>query len=139
MTVADITTALGAVRQAILNPNGGNVNGSVIAAVAAIADRPTDTPLANDVTAMVLQQLQVAGTGQTLLALLTDPSLVAQTGGVFTPITAANFPNQFLAVQLFDKIAVIVRRLHLVTLDLAGCSLTLESTEASTSRSCRRS
>lgn len=119
MTVADITTALGAVRQAILNPNGGNVNGSVIAAVAANAHRPTDTPLANDVTAMVLQQLQMAGTGQTLLALLTDPSLVAQTGGVFTPITPANFPNQFLAVQLFDKIAVIVRRLHLVTLDLA--------------------
>ena len=119
MTVADITTALGAVRQAILNPSGGDVNGSVIAAVAANAHRPGDSPLANDVTALILQQLQVAGTGRTLLALLTDPSLVAQPGGVFSSITPANFPDQFLAIQLFDKVAVIVRRLHLVALDLA--------------------
>jgi hypothetical protein len=117
MTEDNIAAALGAVRQAILNPNGGDVNGSVIAAVAANAHRPTDAPLANDVAALVLQ-LQVPGTGQTLLALLTDPSLVAKAGGVFTPLTSANFPNQFLAIQLFDKVAVVVRRLRLIALDL---------------------
>ncbi|MBZ5728803.1 MAG: hypothetical protein LAP87_27960 [Acidobacteriia bacterium] len=112
MTEADIASALGAVRQAILNAGGGDVNGSAIAAVAANAHRPADRPLANDSTALILQQLQIGG--QTLLALLTDPALAGQ-----TPITAANFPNQFLAIQLFDKVAVLVRRLRLVSSDLA--------------------
>ena len=117
MTDSDIAAALGAVRTAMLNP-GGDLNGSVIAAMAANAHRPADTPLANDVAALIVQQLQVAGTGQTLLAWLTDPALTDQPGGAFTPITRANFPNQFLAVQLFDKVAVVVRRLHLVAADL---------------------
>jgi hypothetical protein len=119
MTAADITATLSAVRQAILNPSGGDVNGSVIAAVAANAHRPGDQGVGNDVTALILQNLQVPGTGQTLLAVLTDPALVAQPGGVFTPITPANFPHQFLAVQLFDKAAVVIRHLKLVTTDLA--------------------
>jgi len=118
MTTADITTTLQAVQQAILNPSGGGITGSVIAAVAANAHRPSDGGLANDVTALVLQGLKVPGTGQTLLATLTDPALVALTGGVLTPVTVVNFPNQFLAVQLFDKVAVMVRRLHLVAADL---------------------
>ena len=113
MTAADITTALGAVRQAILNPSGGNVNGSVIAAVAANAHRPADAGLANDVTNLILNQLQVPGTALTLLASLTDPSMAGP-----APITPAAFPNQFLAIQLFDKVAVVVRRLHLVAADL---------------------
>jgi len=119
MTSADIVTALGMVRQAILNPSGGDVNGSVIAAVAANAHRPADAPLVNDITALILQQLQVPGTVQTLLAVLTDPALIAQAGGVYTPITEVNFPNQFLAIQLFDKIALVVRRLRLVVADLS--------------------
>ena len=113
MTTADITTALTAVRQAILNPNGGDVNGSVIAAVAATAHRPADSTLANDVTSFLLEQLQVPGTALTLLAVLTDPAMATA-----APITPANYPNQFLAVQLFDKAAVVVRRLHLVLADL---------------------
>jgi hypothetical protein len=118
MTDTDITAALTAVRNAILNPSGGDVKGSVIAAMAANAHRPADAPVAADVSKQVMQPLQVPGTGSTLLAVLTDPSLIAQMGGVFTPITRANFPNQFLAVQLFDKAAAIVRRLHLVLADL---------------------
>ena len=113
MTAADITTALGAVRQAILNPSGGDVNGSVIAAVAANAHRPADAGLANDVTNLILNQLQVPGAALTLLAVLTDPTMAGP-----APITPANFPNQFLAIQLFDKVAVVVRRLHLVATDL---------------------
>ncbi len=114
MTEADIASALSAVRQAILNPSGGDVNGSVIAAVAANAHRPADRPLANDSAALILQQLQLSGPGQTLLTLLTDPSLASE-----TPITVANFQNQFLAIQLFDKVAVVARRLRLVSSDLA--------------------
>lgn len=113
MTQADITNALTTVRQAILNPSGGNVNGSVIAAVAANAHRPADQAIANDVTALILQQLQVPGTGKTLLAFLTDPSMAQN-----TPITPASYPNQFLAIQLFDKVAVVVRRVRLVATDL---------------------
>jgi hypothetical protein len=113
MTTADITTALGAVRQAILNPSGGDVNGSVIAAVAANAHRPMDAGLANDVTSLIMIQLQVPGTGLTLLTVLTDASLAGP-----TPITPANFPNQFVAIQLIDKVAVVVRRLRLVAADL---------------------
>jgi hypothetical protein len=115
MTEADIAAALVQVRAAILAPSGGDVNGSVIAAIAANAHRPSDSPVANDVTATILQGLAVVG--QPLLTLLTDPSLSASPGGVFTPLTAANFPNQFLAVQLFDKAALLVRRLHLVNSD----------------------
>ncbi|HEY4088381.1 MAG TPA: neuraminidase-like domain-containing protein [Bryobacteraceae bacterium] len=113
MTADDITAALGAVRQAILNPSGGDVNGSVIAAVAANAHRPADSVIANDVTAAVVQAVQVPLTGKTILAVLTDPSM-----GSSTPIDAASFPNQFLAIQLFDKIAAIVRRLRLVSADV---------------------
>ena len=86
MTDTDIAAALSAVRAALLNP-GGDVNGSVIAAIAANAHRPADAPVANDVTALIVQQLQVDGTGQTLLALLTDPALTAVVGGILPPVT----------------------------------------------------
>ena len=65
------------------------------------------------------QQLTVPGTGLTLLVVLTDPSLIAQTGGNYTPIDPTNFPNQYLAVQLLDKVGIVVRRLHLVKADLS--------------------
>ena len=54
------------------------------------------------------------GTGLTLLAVLTDPAFT----GSASPITPANFPGQFLAMQLFDKVAVLVRGLRLVASDL---------------------
>jgi hypothetical protein len=118
MTEAEVTTALEAVRSAMLNPSGGDVAGSVVAAVAANAHHAGDAPLANDVTAHIVQQLQVPGTGQSLLAWLTAPAIVAQPGGAFRPITPANFPNQFLAIQLLDKVGAIVRRLRLVAAEL---------------------
>jgi len=85
----------------------------VIAALAA------NLQLQNDVTALLAQQLTVPGTGLTLLAALTDPSLIKQTGGTYTPINPTNFPNQYLAVQLLDKVGTVVRRLHLVKADLS--------------------
>ncbi len=112
ITDTAIITALTAVRQAILNPAGGNVNGSVTAAVAA------QLGLANDVTALLVQQLQVPGTARTLLSWLTDPALSAHPGNVYTTINRTNFPNQFLALELLDKAGLVVKRLHLVLADL---------------------
>src|SRR5205823_2023872 len=51
-----------------------------------------------------------------LLDTLTDPALIVQP---YTPLTPANFPNQYLAVHLLDKVGLVVRRLHLVKADLA--------------------
>jgi hypothetical protein len=113
ITDAGITTALTAVRQAMLNPSGGDVDGSVIAAIAA------QLGLANDVTAFLVQQLDVPGTAKTLLATLTDPALTNPPGGPYPPITRANYPNQFLATQLLDKVGVVIKRLHLVKSDLS--------------------
>src|SRR6266566_1248895 len=113
ITDGGITTALTAVRQAILNPSGGDVNGSVTAAVAA------QLGLANDVTAFLVQQLDVPGTVQTLLAVLTDPALTNPPAGPYPPITRANYPDQFLAIQLLDKVGVVIKRLHLVKSDLS--------------------
>lgn len=109
------TTAAPAATGAAVTPTGGDVNGSVIAAVAANAHTATATALANDVSALIVQQLQVPGSGLTLLAVLTDPAF---TGSV-SPLTPANFPSQFLAIQLFDKVAVLVRGLRLVATDLS--------------------
>ena len=119
MTQADITTALVAVQQAIVASAGINTAGAVIAAVAANGHRPADPGLANDVTALVLQTLLVPGLGQTLLTVLTDPSLTALLAGNLPPITQASFPNQFLAIQLFDKTAVISRQLRLVAAEMS--------------------
>jgi Tc toxin complex TcA C-terminal TcB-binding domain/ABC toxin N-terminal region/Neuraminidase-like domain/Salmonella virulence plasmid 28.1kDa A protein len=114
MTQADIATALTSVQSAALNPTAGNLNGSVIAAMAANAHTSTGSGIANDVTALILNNVNLPGTAQTLLAVLTDPAFVNSTN----PINAANFPNQFTAVQLFDKLAVLVRGLRLVASDL---------------------
>lgn len=108
------STAAPALAGATVVPTGPNLNGSVIAAVAANAHTAGGSGLANDVTAIILNTLQVQGTGQSILGLLTDPAFT----GSASPITAANFPNQFLAIQLFDKVGVMVRGVHLVALDL---------------------
>jgi hypothetical protein len=85
----------------------------VIAALAA------NLQLQNDVTALLVQQLEVPGTTLTLLTVLTDPALIAQAGGNYTPLNPTNFPNQYLAVELLDKVGTVVRRLHLVKADLS--------------------
>jgi Tc toxin complex TcA C-terminal TcB-binding domain/Neuraminidase-like domain/Salmonella virulence plasmid 28.1kDa A protein len=82
----------------------------VIAALAAAMQ------LQADVVALLAQELEVPGTTSTLLDVLTDPALIAQP---YTPITPANFPNQYLAVRLLDKVGLVVRRLHLVKADLS--------------------
>jgi len=84
-----------------------------------IAALASSLQLPNDVTALLVRELQVPGTALPLLAVLTDPALIGKVGGNYTPITPPNFPNQFLAVQLVDKVAVVVRRLHLVKDDLS--------------------
>ncbi|HKV94827.1 MAG TPA: neuraminidase-like domain-containing protein [Candidatus Angelobacter sp.] len=108
------STASAAAAGAAVTPTGANLNGSVIAAVAANAHSGNNSGLANDVSAIILNTLQLQGTGQTLLSILTDPVFT----GSANPITSANFPNQFLAIQLFDKAAVMVRGLRLVATDL---------------------
>ena len=112
LTDSGIATVMAAVRQAILNPNGP-VEGSVTASLG------VQLGLANDVTAFLVQQFNVPGTAQTVIAVLTDASIVAQPGGNFLDLTRANFPNQFAAVQLLDKFGLLVKRLHLVLADLS--------------------
>jgi hypothetical protein len=107
------TTAAAAPVGTAVTPTGGDVNGAVIAALAANAHPPA-AALANDVTALVLEQLNVPGTGLSLLAVLTDPAFPASSGA----LTPAAFPSQFLAVQLFDKAAVLIRALKFVASDL---------------------
>ena len=109
------TTAAPAATGAAVTPTGGDVNGSVIAAVAANAHTASASGLANDVSALILQQLQVPGSGLTLLTVLTDPAFT----GSSSPLTPTSFPSQFLAIQLFDKVAVLVRGLRLVATDLS--------------------
>src|SRR5207237_3277862 len=75
--------------------------------------------LQNDVTALLVKQLYVPGTALSLLAVLTDPALIAKVAGNYVPINPVNFPNQFLAVRVLDKVGTVVRRLHLVRSDLA--------------------
>ena len=108
------TTAALATAGAAVSPTGGDINGAVIAAVAANAHTTTTTGLANDVTAFILNTFRVPGTTSTLVAVLTDLSFTGSTSS----ITPVNFPNQFLAVQLFDKVAVLVRGLRFVVADL---------------------
>lgn len=108
------TTAAAAATGAAVTPTGADVNGAVISAVAANAHTAAATGLANDVSAFILNTLQVPLTSDTLLSVLIDPAFTSST----SPVTPASFPRQFLAIQLFDKIAVLVRSLHFVATDL---------------------
>lgn len=71
------------------------------------------------VTALLAAQLQVPGTARTLLSVLTSPHLIDKTGGAYSPRTRTNFPDQFTAVDLLDKVGTVVKALHLVRADLA--------------------
>ena len=76
------TTAAAANSGAVVTPTAGDLNGAVIAAVAANAHSSANAPLANDVTGLILQNLQVPGTGQSLLTVLMDPALLAAAGTI---------------------------------------------------------
>ena len=65
------------------------MDGAVIAAVAANAHPASGAPLANDVSALILKNLQAPGTGKTLLAVLEDPAFVAPTGAITVAGTPA--------------------------------------------------
>lgn len=71
-----------------------------------------------DVTALLVGRLQVPGTTHTLLSVLTSPHLIDKPGGVYTPLIRANFPEQFTAIDLLDKVGTVVKALHLVKMDL---------------------
>jgi hypothetical protein len=71
-----------------------------------------------DVTALLAARLQVPPTTHTLLSVLTSPHLIDKPGGSYTPLTRANFPEQFTAIDLLDKVGTVIKALHLVNADL---------------------
>jgi hypothetical protein len=76
------TTAAAASSGAAVTPTSGDLDGAVIEAVASNAHPPSGSALANDVSALILQSLQVPGTGKTLLAMLEDPAFIASVGTI---------------------------------------------------------
>jgi hypothetical protein len=108
------TTAAPANTGAVIAPTGGDVNGAAIAAVAANA-RPTGAAgVENKAAALILEHLDVPGTSTTLLEALTDPAFTSSTGS----IARGTSRPQFTAIQLFDKVGVLVRALRLVASEL---------------------
>src|SRR5206468_3559507 len=83
--------------------------------IAALAARLGLQP---DVTALLVGRLQVPATTHTLLSVLTSPHLIDKPGGTYTPLTRTNFPEQFTAIDLLDKVGTVVKALHLVKNDL---------------------
>jgi len=108
------TTAASAAAGAAVTPTGADLNGVVVSAVAANAHTATGSALANDVSNFILNTFVIPGSTNSLLTVLTDPAFTSSTLAVNT----TNFPNQFLAIQLFDKIGVLVRGLKFVVADL---------------------
>ncbi|HLZ85802.1 MAG TPA: hypothetical protein VKQ52_01125, partial [Puia sp.] len=96
-------------------PAAGDVNGAVISVVAANAHNAAATGVSNDLAAYLLNNLKVPGTGTPLINVLTDNGFINSNAA----LTSANFPAQFLALQLFDKCALIVRTIKLVVSDLS--------------------
>ena len=121
MTIPQITATLTAVQNAIIGAAGVNEDGVVIAAVAANAHTPSEPPLANDVTALILETLHLAPPvpAFSLLKLLKAATLTTEVGGVLPTVTQAAFPDQFAAIQMFDKAATVARTLRLIASDLA--------------------
>jgi hypothetical protein len=76
------TAAAPAAAGAAVTPTSGDLDGTVVAAVATNAHSTGAAGLANDVTALILNSLQIPGGAQTLLAVLEDPALVAPTGAI---------------------------------------------------------
>jgi hypothetical protein len=113
MTEANIEAALASVRKAVLG-GAANANGAAISAIAENAHAAGASGIANDVAALILERLKLPGTTETLLEALVEPTFT----GSDAPIAPAAFPKQFLAVRLFDKVAVLVRALRFVVSDL---------------------
>src|SRR5262249_3044747 len=73
------TAAAAAAIGAAVTPTGADLDGVVVAAVAANAHAASGAGIANDVSALILQTLTVPTTGRTLLTTLTDPAFVDST------------------------------------------------------------
>ena len=93
------------------------ISGSVIAAVA--KNLNTVKPLSNDVAAFLMNTINLGGTTTSLLAVLTDSSITSPAGGPYPDVTRLNYPNQFSAIQLLDKIRVIATNFKMVLKDLS--------------------
>jgi hypothetical protein len=76
------TVAAVAVQGTTITPTTGDLNGTVISAVAAGAHSSTNSPLTSDVAALILQTINVPVVNQPLLAVLMDPSLLPATGSI---------------------------------------------------------
>jgi hypothetical protein len=73
-----------------------------------------------DVTSLLLSQVNVPGTSVKMLASLTDSGLIAPGQAPYAnALTPGNFPNQFAALRLLDKIAAVVTPLGLVSADVS--------------------
>jgi Tc toxin complex TcA C-terminal TcB-binding domain/Neuraminidase-like domain/Salmonella virulence plasmid 28.1kDa A protein len=115
------TTAATAAGGAAVTPTSGDLDGAVIAAVAANAHTTSGAPLAVDVTAIVLQNLQVPGTGKTPLATLEDPVLVGPVPP-WTTLTIGGAPatGDTLQTVLSDGIGAAVTVTYTLTVADSG-------------------
>jgi hypothetical protein len=95
---------------ASLTPTAGDLNGAVISAVAATAHAAASAPLASDATAIILQNLQLPGSGQPLLSVLLDPAMLAATGTI--TIGGSPVVGDTLQVVLSDGVAPPVNVLY---------------------------
>jgi hypothetical protein len=132
----DVATAQASLGPLVSNPNNpqavqAEVNkrarlvldalANYLTLTAVIATVASDTQMTNDVATLLMQFLNVPGSVTSLLSALTDPTIIAKTAGTndyAQDISAANFPNQFLAIRLLAKIGLIVQTLHFVKADL---------------------
>ena len=110
------TTAASAASGAKVTPTAGDLDGAVITTVAANASSSTNSPLASDVTALILKNFQVPGTGKTLLSVLEDPALVAPVVPWAT-ITIAGIPvaGDVLQTVLTDSVGHTCTVAHTLT------------------------
>jgi len=110
------TSATAAATGAAVKPTSGDLDGTVIAAVAANAYPTGGSALANDVTALILKTLQVPGTTGTLLAVLEAPALVAP-ATPWASITIGGIPatGDTLQTVLTDHLGNTVTVAYLLT------------------------
>ncbi len=71
-----------------------------------------------DVAALLAGRLLGPGSTSSILVILTNPHLIDKVAGSYLDPNRANFPDQFSAIDLLDKIATVVKALHLVKTDL---------------------
>ncbi|MDQ2894182.1 MAG: neuraminidase-like domain-containing protein [Actinomycetota bacterium] len=109
-------------RQAAINQRASEVLASLatyLTRTRVIAALAPNLQLQADVIALLAEQLTLPASATTLLTVLTDAHLIDKPGGTYTPLTRANFGDAFTAVDLLDKVGIVVKRLHLVRSDLA--------------------